>query len=88
MKIDILVAEIGSTTTLVNAFSGIGTDNPRFMGQGQASTSVLDGDVRIGLNGAVEDLCRGLGGGCGLCSDACHIERGGRASDVCAWIGV
>ena len=62
MKIDILVAEIGSTTTLVNAFSGIGTDNPRFMGQGQASTSVLDGDVRIGLNGAVEDLCRGLGG--------------------------
>lgn len=62
MKIDILVAEIGSTTTLVNAFSGIGTDNPQFMGQGQASTSVLDGDVRIGLNGAVEDLCRGLGG--------------------------
>ena len=56
MNIDVLVAEIGSTTTLVNAFAGINTDEPRFIGQGQAPTSVLEGDVRIGLEEAVEDL--------------------------------
>ena len=61
MLIDILVAEIGSTTTLVNAFGGIGTDSPRFLGQGQAATSVLDGDVCVGLNAAVEDLRHKLG---------------------------
>lgn len=61
MNIDVLVAEIGSTTTLVNAFAGINTDKPRFIGQGQAPTSVLEGDVRIGLEGAVEDLKNRLG---------------------------
>lgn len=58
MKVDVLVAEIGSTTTVVNAFNNINTENPVFWGQGQAPTSVLQGDVRIGLNGAIEDLCR------------------------------
>ena len=57
MKIDVLVAEIGSTTTLVNAFHNIHTDKPEFWGQGQAPTSVLEGDVRIGLQGAIDDLC-------------------------------
>lgn len=61
MNIDVLVAEIGSTTTLVNAFADINTDEPRFIGQGQAPTSVLEGDVRIGLEGAVEDLKNRLG---------------------------
>ncbi|GHV82782.1 ornithine aminomutase [Spirochaetia bacterium] len=58
MTVDLLVAEIGSTTTLVNAFTGIGTDTPSLWKQGQAATSVLEGDVRIGLKGAVDDLCR------------------------------
>ncbi len=58
MKVDILVAEIGSTTTVVNAFTDINTDNPVFWAQGQAPTSVLDGDVRIGLQGAIDDLCK------------------------------
>ncbi|WP_342366640.1 GlmL-related ornithine degradation protein [Clostridium aminobutyricum] len=58
MKIEILVAEIGSTTTVVNAFTGINTENPVFWGQGQAPTSVLDGDVRIGLQGAIDDMCK------------------------------
>jgi uncharacterized protein (TIGR01319 family) len=58
MKVDILVAEIGSTTTVVNAFTDINTDNPVFWAQGQAPTSVLDGDVRIGLQGAMDDLCK------------------------------
>jgi len=57
MKTDILVAEIGSTTTVVNAFSGIKTEDPVFWGQGQAPTSVLDGDVRAGLQIAIDDLC-------------------------------
>lgn len=56
MKVDVLVAEIGSTTTVVNAFNNINTPDPVFLGQGQASTSVEEGDVRIGLNQAIEDL--------------------------------
>lgn len=56
MNIDVLVAEIGSTTTVVNAFNGIGSSSPSFIGQGQAPTTVLDGDVTIGLKGAVESL--------------------------------
>ena len=62
MKIDVLVAEIGSTTTVVNAFLGIHTNNPKFIGQGQAPTSVFEGgDVRNGLNGAISDLAKNLG---------------------------
>ena len=61
MKVDVLVAEIGSTTTVVNAFTDLATENPVFWGQGQAPTSVLDGDVRIGLQGAIDDLCRKKG---------------------------
>ena len=45
MKVDVLVAEIGSTTTVVNAFKDLDTENPVFWAQGQAPTSVLDGDV-------------------------------------------
>ncbi|WP_353094032.1 GlmL-related ornithine degradation protein [Tissierella praeacuta] len=55
MKVDLLVAEIGSTTTVVNAFNDL-ESNPKFIGQGQSATSVLEGDVNIGLIGAIEDL--------------------------------
>ena len=58
MRVDVLVAEIGSTTTVVNAFKDLDTENPVFWAQGQAPTSVMDGDVRIGLQGAIDDLCR------------------------------
>lgn len=61
MKINVLVAEIGSTTTVVNAFNDIDTDRPRFLGQGQAPTTVVEGDVNIGLNNAIEDLRNNLG---------------------------
>ncbi len=60
MKIDVLVAEIGSTTTVVNGFHHIHTDTPQFVGQGQAATSVLEGDVRIGLGNAIKDLKKNL----------------------------
>lgn len=58
-KINLLVAEIGSTTTLINAFDNLSTC-PTFVGQGQAPTSVLDGDVNIGLKNAIIDLCKNL----------------------------
>lgn len=58
--IDLLVAEIGSTTTVVNAFTDL-SSCPTFVGQGQGATSVLDGDVRIGLNEAIADLEAHLG---------------------------
>ncbi|MBQ1706759.1 MAG: glutamate mutase L, partial [Clostridia bacterium] len=61
MKVDVLVAEIGSTTTVLNAFINIDSDQPVFWGQGQAPTSVLEGDVRIGLKGALDDMCKRMG---------------------------
>lgn len=61
MKLDALVAEIGSTTTVINGFTGLATDDPTFVGQGQAKTSVEAGDVRIGVEEGILDLCRNLG---------------------------
>lgn len=61
MKTDLLIAEIGSTTTLVNAFNGIHTGDVRFIGQGCAPTTVAEGDVRVGLSAAVKDLESRLG---------------------------
>ena len=60
MKIDVLVAEIGSTTTVVNAFNHLESDSPVFLGQGQAPTSVKEGDVNIGLQAAIEDMKKNL----------------------------
>lgn len=60
MEIDVLVAEIGSTTTVVNAFHHIHSDQPVFVGQGQAPTTVVEGDVRIGLQDAIQDLQHNL----------------------------
>lgn len=60
MKVDYLVAEIGSTTTLVTAFNvkyddlgKIFVDAPF---QGKSCTTVLEGDVTIGLENAVKDI--------------------------------
>ncbi len=56
--VDALVAEIGSTTTVVSAFDGLSAEalaagaTPRLVGQGVAATSVLDGDVTVGVNAA------------------------------------
>jgi len=59
INIDVLVAEIGSTTTLVNAFQ-IHNDNPEFLGRGVANTTVSS-DVNEGLNKAIIDLSKNLG---------------------------
>lgn len=55
IKVDVLVAEIGSTTTVINAFTNL-EDNPKFIGQGQFRTTVSEGDVNIGLRGAIDNL--------------------------------
>lgn len=56
MKINVLVAEIGSTTTVINAFDGVVESCPKFIGQGQAPTTVKEGDVNIGLKNAIDNL--------------------------------
>jgi len=58
MKIDCLVAEIGSTTTVVNAFRV--KDEPAFLGRGVSVTTVGT-DVTEGLRAAIEDLRKNLG---------------------------
>ncbi|MDY0088079.1 MAG: glutamate mutase L [Coriobacteriia bacterium] len=57
--VDALVAEIGSTTTVVSAFGGLAEwprSEPRLLGQGVSATTVAEGDVRIGLGLAREQL--------------------------------
>ena len=61
MKIDIIVAEIGSTTTVVNGFADIKSANPVFVGQGQSATTVAFGDVNIGLNSAIDNMKKSIG---------------------------
>ena len=58
MHADVLIAEIGSTTTLVSAFDLCPA--PHFLGQGQAATTVLEGDVRVGLTRAIEQCKQNL----------------------------
>ena len=60
IKTDLLIAEIGSTTTVVSAFDQIDTD-PVLLGQGQYRTTVSEGDVNLGLQGAIRDLAQQLG---------------------------
>lgn len=59
MKVDVLIAEIGSTTTVINAFTDLATE-PKFVGQGQYRTTVDLDDVNIGLEAAIEDLKNNL----------------------------
>ncbi len=61
MKIDLLVADIGSTITMISAFDGLGIGRPAFLGQGQAQTSVESEDVTIGLSKALVNLEEKLG---------------------------
>jgi len=56
MICDAFVAEIGSTTTVLSAFSGLDEPHPKFLGQGSAPTSIVQGDVTIGLHEALAQL--------------------------------
>ncbi|KZL90742.1 GlmL-related ornithine degradation protein [Clostridium magnum] len=65
MKVDYLVAEIGSTTTLVTAFNVKHDEDEKILVdrpfQGKACTTVLDGDVTIGLKAAIKDIEEQIG---------------------------
>lgn len=56
MAINALVYEIGSTTTLVNYFTDLDSEHPRFAGGAQSPTTVDEGDVTIGLQEARKAL--------------------------------
>jgi len=74
MKVDVLVAEIGSTTTVVNAFD-LG-DSPCLLGQGMSPTTAGEGDVTRGLARALEDLQGDLRANLGDGRDAGELEYG------------
>lgn len=59
MKAEYLIAEIGSTTTVVTAFNF--KEEVKILGQGKAFTSVLEGDVTIGLKNAIKDIEDSIG---------------------------
>ncbi|WP_346915774.1 GlmL-related ornithine degradation protein [Clostridium sp.] len=59
MRVEYLIAEIGSTTTVVTAFNF--RKGVEVVGQGKAFTSVLQGDVTIGLKNAINEMEEQLG---------------------------
>lgn len=62
MRIDVLVAEIGSTTTVVNAIGLGGSQGSlRLLGQGMSCTLEDPGDVTVALKSAIGDLVLNLG---------------------------
>ena len=60
MVIDLLVAEIGSTTTVLNAFDKL-DKAPSFIGQGQGKTTVDTGNVLDGIYEAMKALEKNIG---------------------------
>ena len=59
MKVQYLVAEIGSTTTLVTALNF--KERKTEMFQGKSYTTVLEGDVNLGLKKAISDIEEQIG---------------------------
>jgi uncharacterized protein (TIGR01319 family) len=60
MKIDLLVAEIGSTTTVLTAFQTIGSDLSILV-QSEYKTTIPEGDVTIGIEKALDIISKKLG---------------------------
>ncbi|PKK39800.1 putative reactivating factor for D-ornithine aminomutase [Clostridiaceae bacterium JG1575] len=57
---ELLIAEIGSTTTQVTAFQNLKA-TPHLLAQGAHPTTVEAGDVTLGLQGAIDDMNRRQG---------------------------
>ncbi len=57
----VITAEIGSTTTVVTAIGGVSGPGARVLAQATHRTTVADGDVNPGLEGAMAELQRALG---------------------------
>ncbi|OAA31764.1 hypothetical protein AT15_02755 [Kosmotoga arenicorallina S304] len=60
MKVDVLIAEIGSTTTVISAFASDASGKLRFLSQGEHYTTVDAGDVTIGIEKAISILKKRL----------------------------
>ncbi|ANQ53423.1 hypothetical protein BG95_02690 [Thermosipho sp. 1063] len=60
MMLDLLFAEIGSTTTVVTAFHNL-DGNVKIVGQGEHWTTVNEGDVTIGIERAIGKLKEKIG---------------------------
>ncbi|AEX84494.1 hypothetical protein Marpi_0034 [Marinitoga piezophila KA3] len=54
MKIDLVTAEIGSTTTIVTLFDKIDTKKPIILSQGEHYTTINEGDITIGIERALK----------------------------------
>jgi uncharacterized protein (TIGR01319 family) len=60
LKVDLVFAEIGSTTTVVTAFHNL-DGKVKILAQGEHWTTVNEGDVTIGIERAIENLKEKLG---------------------------
>jgi len=60
MKFDILTAEVGSTTTVLSCFAGIGS-RPELLAQGEHYTTIDEGDVTIGIDRAIKSIEKKIG---------------------------
>ncbi|MGC9384340.1 MAG: GlmL-related ornithine degradation protein [Kosmotogaceae bacterium] len=56
MKVEYIIAEIGSTTTVLSAFSTGGSGKLIFLAQGESYTTVNENDVTIGIERAINKL--------------------------------
>ncbi len=56
LKFELITAEIGSTTTIVTVFEGIGTKKPKKITQAEHFTTVNEGDVTLGINQCLDDI--------------------------------
>jgi uncharacterized protein (TIGR01319 family) len=61
MKVDLLTAEIGSTTTIVTAFDKIDSKKPIILSQGEHYTTINEGDITIGIERAIKILEEKIG---------------------------
>lgn len=57
----VLVAEIGSSSTIVKAFAEMNMENPRLLGQGGSAAILGAGNIRINLEQALVDLENNIG---------------------------
>jgi len=61
MKVDLLFAEIGSTTTVLTAFQMGGIGKPKMVAQSEHWTTINEGDVTIGIDNALRKMQEKIG---------------------------
>ena len=61
MKVDLLFAEIGSTTTVLTAFQLGGIGKPKIVAQAEHWTTINEGNVIIGIESALKKMQEKLG---------------------------